>query len=68
MMTNNVLDHDAPTWANQLQRARKLLAEKGESELNNPHAMTGKICKCEQCFCCAALYVLNEYKRTRSKP
>jgi|SRR5205809_3496495 len=49
-----------PTWENQLSAARKLAADKGLSALNNPHAMTGRICRCGSCFCCAALAVYNE--------
>lgn len=49
-----------PNYARQLAEARRLLAEKGREALNNPHAMTGRICRCGDCFCCAALQVLNE--------
>lgn len=59
-------DRNAPTWENQLYHARRLLAEKGRDALNNPHAMTGKICGCGACFCCAALYVMREGVRPRS--
>lgn len=54
------LDLPAPTWENQLQRARALLREQGRDALENPHAATGRICGCRTCFCCAALLVLRE--------
>lgn len=54
-------NHEEPTYENQLWHARKLLAEKGREALNNPHAMTGRTCKCGQCFCCAAAQVVAEY-------
>lgn len=40
-----------------LEEARKVLREKGIAALYNPHAMTGKICGCGSCFCCAAFEV-----------
>ena len=46
-----------PTWENQLWTAAELLVNKGPEALNTPHAMTGKICGCGDCFCCAALEV-----------
>ncbi len=49
-----------PTWENQLNHARRLAVDKGLDALNNPHAMTGRVCGCGSCFCCAALYVYNE--------
>lgn len=54
------MNHDEPTYENQLFHARRLLAEKGPEALNNPHAMIGRICGCGDCFCCAALEVLEE--------
>jgi len=54
-------NHTEPTYENQLWHARKLLAEEGRAALNSPHAMTGKICGCGTCFCCAALQVLREH-------
>jgi hypothetical protein len=53
-------NHSEPTYANQLFQARKLLNDKGREALNNPHAMTGRMCGCGSCFCCAAVEVLNE--------
>jgi Domain of unknown function (DUF3560) len=52
--------HSEPTYENQLWHARKLLAEQGREALENPHAMTGRTCGCGECFCCAAVQVLNE--------
>lgn len=43
-----------PTYPNQLWQAAKLLVDKGIEAVNNPHAMTGEICGCNDCFCCAA--------------
>jgi hypothetical protein len=56
-MTEN---NDAPTWANQLRMANELADKEGISALENPHAMTGRICGCGSCFCCAALQVCDE--------
>lgn len=50
-----------PTWENQIRMARELLESKGADALLNPHAMTGRICGCKDCFCCAALKVYNDY-------
>jgi hypothetical protein len=49
-----------PTYENQLAMARKLLAEKGRKALYNPHVLSGRMCGCGQCFCCAAKQVYNE--------
>ncbi len=54
--------HAAPTWENQLWHARRLATDKGLDALNNPHAMTGRVCGCGSCFCCAALFVYNELR------
>jgi len=59
-------DHTQPTWNNQLWHARKLAEEKGLEALNDPHAMTGRICKCGLCFCCAALQVYNELNNPKA--
>lgn len=53
--------HEEPTYENQLCHARKVLAEQGRKALNNPHAMTGRSCKCGSCFCCAAAQVVREH-------
>lgn len=50
-------------FMNQLDRARQILDEKGKEALANPHAAVGRICGCKDCFCCAALTVLNEHNR-----
>lgn len=55
------MNHNEPTYENQLWQARKLLAEKGRDALNNPHAMIGRTCKCGSCFCCAAAQVIQEF-------
>lgn len=52
-----------PTWENQLRKARALLHSKGLNALLNPHASTGRICRCHDCFCCAALQVYNEARK-----
>lgn len=57
-------NRNEPTWENQLWQARRLLKEKGLEALYNPHAMTGRICRCGQCFCCAALQVYYETKKS----
>lgn len=57
--------HDEPTFENQLWQARRLAQEKGIEALNNPHAMTGRICGCGSCFCCAALAVYNELTKVQ---
>lgn len=49
-----------PTYANQLWMAAELLAKEGKEKLNNPHAMIGRTCKCQSCFCCAAVEILRE--------
>lgn len=49
------------TFKDQLDKARKLIDKKGEEALRNPHALTGQICGCRDCFCCAALQVWREY-------
>ncbi len=51
-------DLRTPTYQNQLWMARELLAHEGIEALRNPHALTGKICGCGSCFCCAAREVL----------
>ena len=56
-------DHSEPTYSNQLFHARKLLQDKGRDALISPHALTGKVCGCGSCFCCAALQVLRESDR-----
>jgi hypothetical protein len=59
-------DHSAPTWDNQLWHARK---DSGPTALYNPHAMIGKSCGCNDCFCCAALWIhTHEYKGFWNKP
>ena len=62
MPTNKTIDHSAPTRENQLWHARRLLEEKGAEALRNPHALIGRTCGCNDCFCCAALTVLGERK------
>lgn len=59
--------HREPTYENQLWHARKLLAEKGLDAVNNPHAMTGRVCGCGECFCCAALQVVREARAEANK-
>ena len=49
-----------PTFANQLREARKILETQGPEALRNPHALTGSICGCKNCFCCAALAVYHQ--------
>lgn len=50
-------DENAPTWGNQLAHARRLstddLRRHASVSLNNHH-------RCEDCFCCAALTVLEQ--------
>lgn len=55
-----------PTWENQIRMARELLESKGADALLNPSAMTGRICGCKDCFCCAALKVYNEYIKAKA--
>lgn len=62
----DTVKHLKPTYTNQLAEARRLLKEKGPDALNNPHAMTGRICHCFDCFCCAALQVFEEYQSSNS--
>jgi len=47
-------------FAAQINTARKLANEKGIEALRNPHALIGKMCRCGDCFCCAALLVYTE--------
>lgn len=51
-----------------LIEARKVLAEKGAGALYSPHAMTGRICRCNDCFCCAALQVYTEHQVRNAGP
>lgn len=48
-----------PTWPNQLREARKL-----DSKELKRHASvsTNNVHRCEDCFCCAAVTVLEERK------
>ena len=46
----------------QLARAKQLAKEKGLDALLNPHARTGRMCGCGDCFCCAALEVWSELR------
>ena len=55
-----------PTYANQLREASKILEADGPEALRNPHALTGSICGCKSCFCCAAFTVY--YKATGKRP
>jgi hypothetical protein len=55
-----------PTYANQLREARKILEADGPEALRNPHALTGSICGCKSCFCCAAFTVY--YQVTGKRP
>ena len=48
-----------PTYNNQLWCAAEVLVNKGLHELENPHAATGRMCGCGDCFCCAANRVAN---------
>jgi hypothetical protein len=64
--------HAEPTYANQLWQARKIAATQGPEELRR-HALVGQMCRCGNCFCCAALFVYSELKRAsktapRSRP
>jgi len=43
----------------QIGQAQKLAAERGIAALRNPHVFTGRVCGCNNCFCCAALKVYN---------
>ena len=51
-----------PTYNNQLWQAAELLVNSGPIALENPHAATGRICGCGECFCCAAQEVLRHVK------
>jgi hypothetical protein len=55
----------SPTYANQLREARKILEADGPEALRNPHALTGSICGCKSCFCCAAFTVYYQAKGKR---
>jgi hypothetical protein len=55
-----------PTYANQLRESRKILENQGPEALRNPHALTGAICGCKACFCCAAFTTY--YKATGKRP
>jgi len=61
-MSRKAVDHNYPSWENQLWHARQLADKSGLEALHNPHAMIGKQCGCGSCFCCAALKVYNELK------
>lgn len=54
-----------PTFDNQLWTAAELLVNQGMNALENPHAATGRMCKCGSCFCCAALDVLNRAREVQ---
>lgn len=49
-----------PTFINQLAEARRVLETEGPEALRNPHALTGAICRCKACFCCAAFVVYRQ--------
>lgn len=55
------------TFADMLHNARRILREKGIHALYNPHAATGKICRCGNCFCCAAWQVWCEARKEQGK-
>jgi len=66
-MLDRALTYEAPTYANQLAAARRILKEKGREALRNPHALIGKVCKCGGCFCCAARQVVAEHDAETSR-
>lgn len=51
-----------PTFNNQITMAEKLADDEGMGSLYDPHVLTGRICACKDCFCCAALLVYNRRK------
>lgn len=53
-------DGTKPTFSNQVYQAAKLAADKGADALNNTHAMIGRDCRCQDCFCCAAKLVYDK--------
>ena len=55
-------DHREPTWKNQLWHARGM-----KSADLKPHAAvsTDNLHRCRDCFCCAALTVLEEREEER---
>lgn len=60
-------NEDRDNYHDQLEKARRLLKEKGRDALYNPHAATGRICGCRDCFCCAALEVWQEAALKKEK-
>ena len=54
-----------PTYANQRWQAAKLLVDKGIEAVRNPHGLTGRICGCHKCFCCAALEIEQAVERAK---
>jgi len=46
-------------WAEQIKRARALGDEQGIKGLRR-HLLVGRMCGCSECFCCAAVHVLDE--------
>ena len=61
------MNHNEPTWHNQLWHAYKLASDKGTEALWNPHGMIGKTCGCGQCFCCAAYAVFKQMEKVAKK-
>ena len=51
----------------QVEYAEKIVAEKGIKALYDPHALTGKICGCKDCFCCAALMVYTRHMDNKER-
>ncbi len=65
MIDRELMDRKgSPTYANQLTFARELLQTRGREALNNPHAMIGRTCGCQSCFCCAAAEVCGQESTT----
>lgn len=48
-------------WNEQIERARVLGVQAGTEGLWR-HAMVGRMCGCRDCFCCAAMRVLDELR------
>ena len=57
-------DHSEPTWENQLWHAEQLNTLEKRAELRR-HASVSRDNRhrCEDCFCCACLKVLERYER-----
>lgn len=66
--TSDFRKERAEAWEAHIKRAKMILTTRGERALRNPHAETGRICRCQDYFCCAAFTVFTEHQRKYYEP